>query len=145
MSCFIKLIISCSNFPNCNECEYLSDKNSESCKTCDTENLYYPLTKDGITECYKNESRPDGYYLDGNIYKNCDNGCKKCYGGTNKECLSGSNTLCSSSNNDCCNNVNAYYPLFDKLNECYKNESRPDGYYLDSNIYKNCDNRKSVV
>ncbi len=134
VSCFIKLIISCSNFPNCNECEYLSDKNSESCKTCDTENLYYPLTKDGITECYKNESRPDGYYLDGNIYKKCDEGCTKCYGGTNNNCLNDN----SCSNNVCCNINNNYYPIEDQLDSCYKNESRPDGYYLDSNIYKKC-------
>ncbi len=38
-----------------------------------------------------------------------------------KECLSGSEWIYSSCDND-------YFPLFDKLNECHKNESRPDGY-----------------
>ena len=52
-----------------------------------------------------------------------------------KECLSSSDTLYSSSNNDYCNND--YYPPFDKLNECYKNESIPDGYYLLHIYFKN--------
>ena len=114
VSCFIKLIISCSNnFPNCNECEYISDKSSESCKTCDTENLYYPLTKDnGITECYKNESRPDGYYLDGNIYMKCDESCLTCNSFSNPI-----DPICLT-----CDTSQQYYPLYvDSLTKCYKN------------------------
>ncbi len=53
-----------------------------------------------------------------------------------KECLSGSDTLYNSSNNDYCSND--YYPLFNKLNECYKNENKPDGYYLISHIFQKC-------
>ena len=112
--CFIKLIISCSNnFPNCNKCEYISDENSESCKTCDTENLYYPLTKDnGITECYKNESRPDGYYLDGNIYMKCDESCLTCNSFSNPI-----DPICLT-----CDTSQQYYPLYvDSLTKCYKN------------------------
>ena len=48
--------------------------------------------------------------------------------GTKKECLNSSDTLYNYSNN-------YYYPLFDKINKCYKNESIPDGYYLTSHIF----------
>ncbi len=111
--CFIKLIISCSNnFPNCNKCEYISDENSESCKTCDTDNYYYPLTKDnGITECYKNESRPDGYYLDSNIYMKCDENCLTCNSFSNSI-----NPICLT-----CDTSQQYYPLnVNSLTKCYK-------------------------
>ena len=49
------------------------------------DNYYYPI--EGQTDsCFKNESRPSGYYLDilNRKYFNCDNGCQECYEGTKK-------------------------------------------------------------
>ena len=139
VSCFLNIIISCSNsFPNCIECEYIEDK-GESCKSCDIDNEYYPLTDDnGITKCYQNETTLVGYYLNSinNKFEKCHEGCIKCYESSNNNCLN--DNTCT--NNVCCNYVGLYYPIKNQGDSCYKNETRPDGYYLDSinNRYDVC-------
>ena len=130
VSCFLNIIISCSSsFPNYNERKYIEGK-GESCNICDINNRYYPLTYDnGITKCYKNETKPDGYYLiENNKFEKYHKGCKKCYGSTNNNCLNDNTCL----NNVCWNYDGFYYPIKNQINSCYKNESRPDGYYLNS-------------
>ena len=131
-TCSIKIIISCSSsFLNCNECEYIEGK-GESCKFCDTSNQYYPLTYDnGTTMCYQNDSRPDGYYLiENNKFEQCHEGCIKCYGSTNNKCLNDESNC--GGKKVCCKTLNSYYPIKDQFDSCYKNASRPDGYYLNS-------------
>ena len=133
VSCFLNIIVSCSSsFPNCNECKYIEGI-GESCNICDTSNQYYPLTYDnGITKYYKNETRTDDYYLIGNSqFEKCHKGCKKCYDSTNNNCLK--DELNCNDEKVYCETTKLYFQIKNEFDYCYKNESRPDGYYLNSN------------
>ena len=130
-------------------------RTNECVKKCEEDEIYkYEL--DNI--CYKTcpggtypienkylclNEKPEGYYLDSTIYKNCYYTCKNCNGYGN------------SYNHNCieCNSNYPYAQITAGAKNCYNScpsgtfrkeseylclNEKPEGYYLDSTIYRKC-------
>jgi hypothetical protein len=109
----------------------------EFCKTCSkgpiNTDMSCDICKDGYytkednkTSCFNGNI--DGYYfdMDSNLYKKCYTSCRGCTG--YKEMLE---HLCTSCIND-------YFPLEDKLSNCYKSSQTVDGYYFKLSKFSKC-------
>ena len=89
----------------CKKCFNYGDENNNNCIEC-IENFYPKI--DNINNCY---FEPEGYYLDGNIYKPCYISCKNCFGFGDE-------------NNNNCKECNSNYRYLNESlykNNCYKN------------------------
>ena len=76
---------------------------------------------------YKNySSKPNSYYL----VQSSTQHLFKSYNNAYLHCIRPSQTDCE---NLKCNETDLYYPLYNFLTSCYKNESRPNYYYLRDN------------
>ena len=84
--CFLK-VVNC--YESCEECNINIAGTTEAhqCKTC--KDGYNILTidenEDGYFNCYKQDVKIKGYYLDSGIYKECDKSCDKCINGNSCE------------------------------------------------------------
>ena len=100
--------------------------NPDICESCFSAG--FTMDSTGLKkECIANTLN---YYLNTstNIYEKCDIACNGCTNATNKNCIN-------------CNTTSNYFPLPDKINECYSiYNSAPLGYYKTQNIsWGKCD------
>ena len=101
------------------------------CISCDTDNLYYPLYNN-THQCYLKGSGPDHYFLNENVtpkeFQSCYKACLRCTAlGTLDD------TMCEENK---CDTALDYYPLSDKLTQCYTGTI--NYYYFSNDKYKPC-------
>ena len=112
------------------------DESCESCNSTETvkctecKNGFYPLmneTNEESKNCYNELTAPKNFYLENNVYKECDTSCSSC-------------TLTADNCSQC---TTGYYTLFNETKlstkKCYNELNKPEGYYNKNNLYYPCD------
>jgi hypothetical protein len=116
----------------CQTCSAIEAAPASNCLTCIT-NYYKKNEVDPNNTCYSVDAPPSGYVLQNGGFDRCFDSCAKC-------------TEVGSSAGHKCTECNAnYYPLEDKLTECYLSSSPVTGYtfsvdkfYLNRVCYTSC-------
>jgi hypothetical protein len=113
----------------CKYCDKLGDESNHQCKECAAD--YYPLS-DNPLMCYPKTTVMDLYVFqdDKNMFMRCYQSCRTCKSAgnnTDHKCI------------DCLISGN-YFPLEDRITQCYEKDSQVNNYYYDaySNRFKHC-------
>jgi hypothetical protein len=107
-------------FSTCQTCNATGNSSNHQCQSCLSG--YFPKV-DNMTSCFTGTQSK--YYLDTNLYKQCYSTCDTC------------NTIGDINNHQCNTCYANYFPMIDKMNNCYTGPQ--DHYYLDgNNIYQKC-------
>ena len=117
--------------------EKVFKKCNESCNSCKTKSTYctncssgfFPLANETSQEyktCYSILTAPKNFYLDDDMFKQCDNSC----------------SICETTANNCIQCETSYYPLINETElhskKCYDALNPPKNYYLDEKVFKKC-------
>ena len=93
--------------------------------------MYYPI-KDQFDSCYKNESRPNGYYLGNEQFENCNIACKQCE--ENSDSLSTKCLICDTDNNYYKHPTSSSSPY-----KCILSTTQIDHYFFNIDNFYECD------
>jgi hypothetical protein len=104
-------------YESCFSCSQKGDSIKNNCLKC--LNSFYPLEQD-ITQCYSTTNVPQGYYLDTSLgaFVKCYDSCLTC------------NSKGDSGTHNCLKCLDYYYPLEDKINQCYPYTEVINGYFF---------------
>lgn len=111
---------------SCDTCTEKGTNAKHNCNSClsNPPNNFYKI--EGYpTNCVNENTKPKHFFLDSNIYKECDESCETCT----------ALTTCTQCAED-------FYPYLDDKNTCVNDETKKENYYFDYDdlLYKECDN-----
>jgi hypothetical protein len=109
---------------NCYSCTTGGSSTDHQCTKCKTG--YYQV--ENSSSCYKSDENLIGYFFDtlSATFKQCYKSCGSCYDDGTSE------------HHNCITCLSGYYPLINQTSKCYQQTDSVDGYYFDTNIFKQC-------